>query len=304
MKQPTEKPTLPALPYIVKSKARNVQVVKMNSASPKGWEQWGLLRTDAHHDNAHCDQWLEKKHLDEALKRNAFIIDNGDLFCAMQGKWDRRSDLSQCRPEHQEGRYLDALVETAADFYAPYANNIITMAHGNHETSILKHHETDLTERLVERLNTKAGSKIVAGGYSGWIRFMLGRGLQTQSFRLFRHHGYGGGGPVTRGVIQTNRMGIYLPDADIVFTGHTHDAWIMPIERVRISKADVLTLDRAYHVRAPGYKEEYADGRGGFHIERGAPPKPRGAIWIRFYWDSHGGNDRRGRFAFEMVEAK
>jgi hypothetical protein len=33
-------------------------------------------------------------------------------------------------------------------------------------------------------------------------------------------------------------------------------------------------------VRTPGYKEEYQDGYGGFHVERGAPPKPVGAAWL------------------------
>lgn len=56
-----------------------------------GWEQWVLLRSDVHHDNPKCDQKLEKKHLDQAKEYNAIIIDNGDLFCAMQGKYDKRA---------------------------------------------------------------------------------------------------------------------------------------------------------------------------------------------------------------------
>jgi hypothetical protein len=35
---------------------------------------------------------MEKRHLELARKRNAVIIDGGDLFCAMQGKYDPRSD--------------------------------------------------------------------------------------------------------------------------------------------------------------------------------------------------------------------
>jgi len=46
-----------------------------------------LLRSDVHHDNPKCNQDLERKHLDEAIEYDAPIIDNGDLFCAMQGKW-------------------------------------------------------------------------------------------------------------------------------------------------------------------------------------------------------------------------
>lgn len=288
------------LPFTVIEKSRNVHVIETEIASVVGWEQWVLLRSDAHHDNAYCDQDLERRHLADAVKRDAAIIDIGDLFCAMQGKWDKRSDTKQCRPEHREGRYLDALVSTAAEFYEPFAANFAVMGLGNHETSILKHHETHLTERLVERLNTSTGAGVRMGGFSGWIRFSFKRGARyQQSIRYHYHHGYGGGGPVTRGVIQTNRMGIYLPDADIVHTGHTHDAWLVPIERARMTQSDVLKLDRAYHVRTPGYKDEYRDGFGGWHIERGAPPKPTGAAWLRFYWDS-----RTESVGFEITEAK
>jgi hypothetical protein len=35
------------------------------------------------------------------------------------------------------------------------------------------------------------------------------------------------------------------------------------------------------HLKVPSYKEEYVDGYGGWHIERGGPPKPTGAVWLR-----------------------
>ena len=131
---------------------------------------WVLLTSDRHHDNPHCNQELEKKHLDEAKERNAVIIDYGDLFCAMQGKFDRRASKDDIRPEHQHGNYLDKLVATATEFYAPYANNFAVMGPGNHETAMLKHHETNLTERLVERLNMSTGLRyaqvVIAGGLS------------------------------------------------------------------------------------------------------------------------------------------
>ena len=51
-----------------------------------GWEQWFLLSSDRHHDNAHTNWAMETRHLDEAVQKNAGILDFGDLFCAMQGK--------------------------------------------------------------------------------------------------------------------------------------------------------------------------------------------------------------------------
>jgi hypothetical protein len=36
---------------------------------------------------------------------------------------------------------------------------------------------------------------------------------------------------------------------------------------------------------AGGYKNDYDDAIGGWSVERGHPPKPKGAIWLRFYFD-------------------
>tara|TARA_R110002110_G_scaffold102103_1_gene259084 strand:- start:226 stop:1044 length:819 start_codon:yes stop_codon:yes gene_type:complete len=259
----------------------------MNVPTTVGWEQWFLLSSDRHHDNAHTDHALERRHLEQAVERGAGIIDAGDLHCAMQGKWDRRQDRCALREEYQGGDYLDALVREAANFYGTSAANWIVMGRGNHEQAIYKHHETDLVERTVEAIKTKSPeTPLVAGGYGGWIVFRIKR-TETCShiIRLKYFHGAGGGGPVTRGVIQTNRMAVYLPDADIVLTGHTHDAWMVPIARERISARGTISHDEQVHIRSSTYKDEYGDGHSGWHVETMKPPKPRGAWWLRFYFN-------------------
>jgi hypothetical protein len=149
---------------------------------------------------------------------------------------------------------------------------------------MLKAHETNLTERTVERLKLAGATRLHAVGYAGWVRVVIHapNTRKIGSLWMYRHHGYGGGGPVTRGTIQTSRMAVYLPDADIVWTGHTHDQWIMPIERHRVTNYDRTYLDRQLHVRTPGYKDEFSPGEG-WHVERGGPPKPRGALWLRVH---------------------
>jgi predicted phosphodiesterase len=251
-----------------------------------GWEQWILLRSDVHHDSPKCDWKLERKHLDEAKEHNALIIDNGDLFCAMQGKWDKRSNKDSIREEHSKGNYLDALVETAAEFYKPYAKNFIVLGRGNHETAIRGRHETDLTDRLAYELR-RAGSKVIAGGYGGWIRFLFEANKTKRSSKvLYHYHGTGGGGPVTRGTIQTSRIAVFTPDADIVLTGHTHDSWMVPIARQRISQAGHVYHDEQYHIRCAGYKDAWGDGSHGWEVEKMLGPKPKDSAWLRFYWDS------------------
>lgn len=249
-----------------------------------GDTQYVLCQTDVHWDNPKCDRDTFIRHLEEARDRDAPILDNGDFFCAMQGKWDKRANKDDLRPEHQNARYLDSLVETAATSLEPYKDLLTVRGRGNHEQAIVKRHETDLIDRLVERLRAHGAANVHAGGYSGFVVFRIRySGTRTKPFKMFYHHGHGGGGPVTRGVIQTNRQAVYLADADLVWTGHTHDSWQVPIARVRLNQdCTAVEHTRQTHFRGAGYKEEYGSGYGGWHVERGGAPKPVGATWLTF----------------------
>lgn len=218
----------------------------------------------------------------------------------MQGKYDKRSSKADIRPEHQNGNYLDSLVDTAADWLKPWARQFVMIASGNHEESIRINHETDLIERLCA-LTNRAGASIWHGGFGGWVVFRFRpdnetKGGSWQSVNLHYDHGYGGGGPVTRDVIQAQRRAVYLPDADIVLSGHTHDKWIMSHVRARLSAKGVPYLSEQVCAKIPTYKEEYGAGAAGWHCRRGAPPKPTGGLWIRWFWSS-----REKRIKFELT---
>jgi len=169
---------------------------------------------------------------------------------------------------------------------------------GNHETAIRKRHETCLTERLVTRLNAEHGGQIEKMPYASWVQFRIVMSPHTKSWtiNMYQFHGSGGGGPVTRGVIGTNRRAVYLPDADVVWTGHTHDSWLVPITREGISTPGFPRRSTQYHVCTPGYKDEFSPGDG-WHIETGKAPKPIGAYWMRLHFQS-------AQPAIEFVEAK
>lgn len=261
-------------------------VVKVFLDCKKKKEHWFLLSGDRHHDNPHCNHELEKKHLDEALDREAGIIDVGDLFCAMQGKYDKRSNKLDIRPEHQTGEYLDSLVNTAADFYEPYAKNIVALGYGNHETSILSRHETNLTERLAQALRTKTGALCPVTGYTGWVRFCLEDGSGHRSSRTLWHmHGYGGGGPVTQDTIQAQRQNAYVDGADIMLSGHVHQRWCQENMKIHLDSSGEVKQRSSWYVKTATYKEEYGSGVGGWHVGTGKPPKPLGAWWLKLTYD-------------------
>jgi hypothetical protein len=224
---------------------------------------------------------METRHLDEAKERNAGIIDNGDLFDAMQARHDDRSDQANLRKEYRGEDYYNKLLLEAGEFYGPYAKHFLLLGHGNHETSVIKHCNFDITSALAGTLNAANGTDIRLHGYSGWVFFRLKRGRQSKTIRLFRHHGYGGAAPVTKGVIQTARMAPWLPDAHVVVSGHNHAEWIMPIARMRV--AGTIYHDEQLHIRVPGYKDGTGDGFEGWETIKGFAPLPRGAIWLRFF---------------------
>jgi predicted phosphodiesterase len=273
------------------------------------WSQEYLLISDAHIDNAHADRSMFERHMRQCRERGAQWISNGDFLCLMQGSWDFRKDTSACRPEHRDGRYLDAVINTTADYVSPHADMALLFAPGNHENSVKKRHDTDMNERLVEALKVRnKDCHAYAGSYANWVRFLVRNKERRQiignSIVMYMHHGYGGGGPVTRGTIQTSRMAVYLPDADIVWTGHTHDEWIMPIQRARLSLHGRPYLDRVLHVRSPGYKDEFSE-QNGWAVEKGMPPKPKGALWLRFWMEYARRNGVSGRtLRFEVREAQ
>ena len=178
-----------------------------------------LLIADVHFDSVSCDRELLKKHLDEVVERNAKVLIFGDFFDVMGGKFDKRSSKGDLRPEYNTSNYIDNVVDDAIDFLTPYKEYIMFISPGNHELSILKYHETDVIKRLAKALDAEVGT------YGGWlrIRYSFKDAGNRGSYKIAYNHGYGGGGPVTKDVIQTNRKAVYLPDADIVISGHCFD---------------------------------------------------------------------------------
>lgn len=259
----------------------------------EGWEQWFLLTGDVHWDNPHCVREKYKADLELARKRNAKIIDNGDFFCAMQSRNDRRGDKSSIRPEHNVANYFDALVDTATEYLYPYKDLFALIGSGNHESAIYKHAETDLTARLAKALGVNAG------GYAGFIRFMFSRGASNKSsFVAFRIHGYGGGGVVNKGVQQATRNAVWVPDANMIIYSHIHEKWQLTLQRLRLSPGGNTFFDQQEHVQLATFKDEFSL-KGGFHIEKGRPPKPIGGTWLRFYYDGN----VRGSVAHEVISA-
>lgn len=275
---------------LVERTGRNVITLR-HAGVESGWQQRYLLISDVHLDNPHCQQHLLRRHLDEAKDSGAGVMCIGDFLDVMGGRTDPRRSKGGVRPEHNEDAYLDRVVDSAVSFLDPYRDSLVFLADGNHETAIRRNLETDLLARVCAALGAEHM------GYSGWVRFLFSGGPRSQR-RMFYHHGAGGGGEVTRGVIGTNRRAVYLSNADIVATGHIHEAWQLEIAQHRLNDAGRELRDSQWHIQLPTYKDEF-DLSGGYHIEKGRPPKPLGGWWLKYFYDPH----KPGRVGITMERA-
>jgi len=239
------------------------------------------MLSDLHWDNPHCDRDMLKRHLDYCLEENIPVMINGDMFCLMQGRGDNRRNKSDIRPEHNNAKYLDSIVETAVDWFLPYAHIIKLVGYGNHETAIIKFQETDILQRFVDLLNYKAGSNIQTGGYGGWLIVKQNSGWGSKySTKVKYFHGSGGGGIVTKGAINLTRALETYENFDVFSMGHIHENSCRNDVRDTIEHHSVggyVLKQKQLHLMLTGtYKEEYGDGSQGWHVERGAPIKPLG----------------------------
>lgn len=249
-----------------------------------GRRLWVLLSSDWHWDSVKCDRDRLKADLELAKRYHAAVLSIGDHFDVMGGKFDPRSNGKyDVRPEFARGNYFDDIVTQCADWLMPYREELALITPGNHETAVRKRMETCLTTRLVERLRV-AGSPVRQGGYAGWVLFRsLASGRLSAVHKMYYHHGYGGGGPVTRGVIDFSRY-LVDTDADVVHAGHVHQRTLVEATRQRISSNGIPHIKPLHLVRSAAYKQECLTD--GWAVEKGMSSRPLGGWWMLLRWNA------------------
>jgi hypothetical protein len=289
-----------ALPFRVDQKTRNIFVVSMETSDPLDWQQEYLLSSDRHHDNPHADHDLEERHLNQVVERNAGWLDGGDMSCLMAGRYDpRRARVGVMRSEHAEAAdYIDSVVDAAGKFYGreEWARRCVFLSRGNHEQSILKNNDTDVVARIAERMTLLSGHRVRTSGYGGFVKFVVRIRKQVHTLTLAHFHGSGGGGMMTFDTLRVRRQASFV-DADILWCGHVHERWWLETAKYELRSEKGLYrvgLTPVHHVRSGCYKAEGDDYYGGWATERGMPPKPLGAVWMRLFFVHEQENARKG----------
>jgi hypothetical protein len=257
--------------------ARNVHTIALS----KDENRLALL-SDVHWDNPKCDRKMLKAHLEYCKQNQIPIFVNGDFFCLMQGKYDPRRNKKDILPEHNKANYIDAVIETAVEYWSPYAHLLTVIGYGNHETAIIKNLETDPLQRFVDLLNYTNKTNVQTGGYGGWLLLKYSIWENTHMSKNIKYfHGSSGGGIVTRGAINLTRALEIYENMDVFVMGHIHENSSRNDVRDSLhynqGKRVYELQQKQIHLAITGtYKEEYQDGAFGWHVERGAPVKPVG----------------------------
>lgn len=273
-----------------------VLVVDVPVVTNKDWSFECLLLADVHIDSKHCNEEAFKELNQKAIEDRAAILVFGDMFDAMQGKFDKRGNKGSLKPKYLTYDYLDTIVEDATEIIKPYAKNYIMISEGNHETSVRDRHEVDLIKRLNWSLNKETGANIWAGPYLGFIKFrfthcnqIVGHGKTRNRYLdtvdLVFSHGSGKGAVVTDDALSHQRMSTYL-NAQIYVTGHTHDFWSKWKARRYADQTGKMRQENFLHIKIPTLKDGWSKSGRGWEFEKGLHPKVLGSFRLKFFWDS------------------
>lgn len=237
-----------------------------------------LLQSDLHLDCAFTDVKAIQKEWAMAKVAGATILINGDVFDLILPADAKRFAYSAPAKNLQEDDYLNKVLDMAYEMMLPYADCIAMIGMGNHEGSVERRHSVNLIKLLIQRLNS-SGANIAYGGYYGWVVLKERTGGPRGPFRIRYHHGAGGASPVTKGIIDFNRMLPMAVDADLVWVGHKHNQIWTTTARERMSVRDVVSYDVLHCVMTGGYMTRHGDPPS--YAERAnLPPQPLGGAFV------------------------
>lgn len=260
------------------------------STDGDGRGEWRLhVIGDLHLDGIATDRKRIKDHIDfVASDPHSIYIVVGDLVDGST-PGHRFFDTAVIRPDvlMQMGNYVDYMTRELVELFEPLAGRSGIFIQGNHD--IRKGIDYS---GIVGNVATQIGARY--GGDEVMVRIHANRqdGTRPQMWKLYAHHGNGGGSfPGSKVNRFQHTVGV-LADADLYVRGHVHDSDCRIIHKISVNnkgKARLTQSPRAF-LTAPGYTPDRTDGVDGYAGQKGLPPLDHGIIFL------HCQNERSGKY--------
>lgn len=212
------------------------------------------LMSDLHIDSPNFDEITFREHANYCIESERYILFGGDIFDGILRTDTKRAVNSLLESGDNQ---LNIKLDKAYELLKPYKNRILFIGRGNHEESILKYNGVDVIEILVKMLNADQKNQIVVGNYANFIRFGFtdNRNRITAHYDIYQHHGMGGSAPVTKGMIDFNRIAKGV-DADLIWIAHKHQSVIDASDPLMfVNKNGEVVLKNRQCVMTPSYQK-------------------------------------------------
>ena len=261
------------------------------------WNQLCCL-SDLHFGSQACDKSKLINYLDEAVEKKARILIIGDIFDLLLPKDMKRFKLSVLDDFLKD---KDDIINTVVnEFYKlmqPYIHLIDLISLGNHEDDLIKYHSINPIYLVVEKMNQylkekKINHKVIHGGYIGYLQYVIKldhsqNGSTGSCFNILYFHGKGGEAPVSKGMIDINRMKAnFLYDLHLF--GHKHNLFADSSLSVIPSSNGIVSFRPCKAVQCGTFHKTYNKkdvGNVSFAERSGFAPKETGGSFVKFRWD-------------------
>lgn len=235
--------------------------------------------SDLHFDSKFSEWEKVKKYLNE--NPDVYIVIGGDSVDVMQFTMDRRASKNAIKEEHNGDDYANRVIITVRkEIVDKYKDRIICWNRGNHDNSIIKHHNIDL-------LSLICGVDVHVHEYSGYI--VLGQTWNKKrksNLTIHFSHSPMGGGVVTKGALGIDRAKAQYPSADIWICEHIHDNLVHAV-RHEFLNAEHMTINQKtkWYIQNMACKQESQGPRNGFHYETNKGNRASGILELSFIHD-------------------
>jgi len=171
---------------------------------------------DSHFGSIHAAE-------DAACEQRDIILKNKNTYWVGMGDWadcitkdDKRFDMGGLASWVKKDDIVESQRKRIVEFLKPIAPKCLAYLTGNHEETIHKAHQHDITRHIVDDLN------VPYGGYSCFLNLNFRR-CNKSEWNLLIHAWHGAGAAQTAGA-RLNRLLSLVNDvqADVYFMGHLH----------------------------------------------------------------------------------